>query len=368
MQLRDKGWLTHSGMTDGPTPKNIINFLRFAYHEKQLREKEAPLDDWLETIGIAPYGKFDAYGKYISGDFNLDLISSIKQSSRYQDGYWHTDMPHPKGQKEPMTILHLTDLHIRKTKAKRFINLHEKLLGRQYDIVIITGDIVHECQDDLTKGPLSLLRDIDSKHKLFVRGNHDGHTWADSQKVSDILESETGFKDISYLVETIDMDGYNIGISGIPDRSLYKTSPYFKERSWKRAIYDSLPLLEKSDFRIGAFHRPCDVFGAFEENGKSYLISDDAYNLILAGHIHEYGLNIKGFNAKFWLGFHGVDDGLNNHKGGYMMPSEETIFSVGPGSLEMIYLRLPIIRTYIPLFPRFGVRKAGGEVLTIYKK
>jgi hypothetical protein len=75
-----------------------------------------------------------------------------------------------------------------------------------------------------------------------------------------------------------------------------------------------------------------------------------------------------GFNAKFWLGFHGVDDGLNHHKGGYMMPSEDTIFSVSPGSLEMIYLRLPIIRTYIPLFPRFGVRKAGGEMIKLHNQ
>lgn len=365
----DKAWLSHTGMTDALTLGNIVRYFRYAYHENLLRKNESCLDDWLEVLGEAPYGRFDERGAYITSDYDQDLLNYIRKNSKLKNGIWQTDMPHPKGPELPIKILHLTDLHIRKNSRKKFLNMHSPLLDYRFDIVIVSGDVVHEGIEDLDEETLNLLRDIKADYKILgSAGNHDGPTWQNYLLLSKLLEEKAGFSDVNFNGKQVTVNGFEISVLGIPDRSLYSTHPLSSEKTWRKALFDNLP--SKDTFNILVSHRPCDVLGAFRENGEDFRIPSDTFNSILSGHIHEYGVRIPLINfyfGKFWLGIHGVVTGLNNHYGGYIMPSKDTIFSAGPGSLDMIYVRIPLIHKYIPMMNRYFVRKAGPEILTLHK-
>lgn len=91
-----------------------------------------------------------------------------------------------------LTILHLTDFHFRtggRVQARKLAQLQQLLAGERYDLVALTGDLIH----DISGLPpaLDLIRTLSPRHGIyFVPGNHDyaeytpwgvfGHTWRES--------------------------------------------------------------------------------------------------------------------------------------------------------------------------------------------
>lgn len=74
-----------------------------------------------------------------------------------------------------LTILHLTDFHMRsdgRVQARKLAQLQRLLAGAQYDIVALTGDLIHD-EGGLPLA-LSLVRALTPRYGVyFVPGNHD---------------------------------------------------------------------------------------------------------------------------------------------------------------------------------------------------
>jgi len=91
-----------------------------------------------------------------------------------------------------LTILHLSDFHFKAdglVQARKIANLQALLAQEHYDVVALTGDLIHDI--DGLPAALALIESLRPRYGLyFVPGNHDyaeytpwgvfGHTWRES--------------------------------------------------------------------------------------------------------------------------------------------------------------------------------------------
>ncbi len=115
----------------------------------------------------------------------------------------------PSFPRSGLTILHLTDFHFRAGGAvqeRKLAQLHRLLAGESYDLVALTGDLIHDTAG-LPKA-LELIRSLDARCGLyFVPGNHDyaeytpwgvlGHTWRES------AEGGSRFTDVKHIARAL---------------------------------------------------------------------------------------------------------------------------------------------------------------------
>jgi len=100
-----------------------------------------------------------------------------------------------------LTILHLSDFHFRAdgfVQARKVANARALLAQEDYDVVVLTGDLIHDI--DGLPAALALIESLRPRYGLyFVPGNHDyaeytpwgvfGHTWRES------ADGDTGARD-----------------------------------------------------------------------------------------------------------------------------------------------------------------------------
>lgn len=108
-----------------------------------------------------------------------------------------------------LTILHLTDFHFRadgRVQARKLARLQKLLAGETYDLVALTGDLIHDT-GGLPAG-LALIRSLSPRYGVyFVPGNHDyaeytpwgvlSHTWRES------TEGGLSLADLKLLVRAL---------------------------------------------------------------------------------------------------------------------------------------------------------------------
>jgi predicted MPP superfamily phosphohydrolase len=368
--------LSHTGLTDVLSLKNIIEYIRFSPVEKYLRITKAHQQKHLDKLGVAPVAQFAKKGNWIDEDTS-DLEKSI--TSNYEGNIWHTTIPHVKGPNkslgdpENLKILHLTDLHIGIYTYDEFLEKHKNILDHEYDIVIGTGDWVHLGSEEFTEEYVEFFKQIRSKNKFAITGNHDGRDITENEIIKDRL-NVSGFDVINFEKRILDFNGYKVEVVGFPDRRSFDLMDSLNGNPWQKKVYELLDEKEEDiDFTISAYHRPDDIFSAARVNGDNYIIPGDRQNLILAGHYHDCGIKISAFNhvlfsLKFWLGFHGVANGLNNLYGGIKMPNSDTVINVGPGSVDKLMFRVPGFQTVRTWFPTIYQKIKNYEYFTMLDK
>jgi len=108
-----------------------------------------------------------------------------------------------------LTILHLSDFHFRaagKVQQRKVAHLRSLLRGEQYDVVALTGDLIHDI--DGLPAALSLIEGLQPRYgAYFVPGNHDyaeytpwgvlGHTWRES------TDAGLSVRDIPYVIRAL---------------------------------------------------------------------------------------------------------------------------------------------------------------------
>ena len=91
-----------------------------------------------------------------------------------------------------IVVLHLSDFHFRaggRVQARKIARLKQLLAGERYDIVALTGDLIHDAAG--FPAALSLIESLRPQMGAFsCRGNHDyaeysvwgvfGHTWQEA--------------------------------------------------------------------------------------------------------------------------------------------------------------------------------------------
>ncbi len=161
------------------------------------------------------------------------------------------------------TILQISDLHINKKTTKAQIkNLVETCNNLDYNILVITGDII-DCKVRFIKEKLSILNFLKGK-TYFISGNHDlVYGLKDLIKqLQNITFLDNSYEKIVYKDETI-------LLAGISDRF----SKFFKH---KREEKNLLKVLERNKKKILLAHQPKDYKLALKSN----------CDLFLCGHTH----------------------------------------------------------------------------------
>lgn len=161
------------------------------------------------------------------------------------------------------TILQISDLHInKKTSLMQIKNLVDMCNSLDYNILVITGDII-DCKVKYIKDKLSILNSLKGK-TYFISGNHDlVYGLKDLIKqLQNITYLDNSYEKIVYKNETI-------LLAGISDRF----SKFFGHIREEEKL---LSILEKNKKKIFLAHQPKDYKLALKSN----------CDLFLCGHTH----------------------------------------------------------------------------------
>jgi len=212
-------------------------------------------------------------------------------------------------------IVQLSDLHST-SYGKNQKRLIKKIDKAKPDIILMTGDIIDDIQDE--EAAYILMKDLVTKYPVYyVDGNHE--VWHyNTKKLYDNM-SEIGLVILDNRVETIKVKGEEIVLAGIMDPS---DSLERKQRAVGFYVKDELDLTGLKElngrlYTILLTHRP-EYFALYE----NYKI-----DLALAGHAHGGQVRIPFFLN----GLYAPDQGIKpKHAGGYyQMITYELIVSRG---------------------------------------
>ena len=161
------------------------------------------------------------------------------------------------------TILQISDLHInKKTSYNEIKNLVDKCNSLDYNILVITGDII-DCKVKYIKEKLKILNLLRGK-TYYISGNHD--------LVYGLKDLNKELKNITFLDNKIEKIIYNnqeINLAGISDRF----SKFFRHKRDEKYLFH---LLKDKEVKILLAHQPKDYKLAVKSN----------CDLLLCGHTH----------------------------------------------------------------------------------
>lgn len=161
------------------------------------------------------------------------------------------------------TILQISDLHInKKTSYNEIKNLVDKCNSLDYNILVITGDII-DCKVKYIKEKLKILNLLRGK-TYYISGNHD--------LVYGLKDLNKELKNITFLDNKIEKIIYNnqeINLAGISDRF----SKFFRHKRDEKYLFH---LLKDKEVKILLAHQPKDYKLAVQSN----------CDLLLCGHTH----------------------------------------------------------------------------------
>lgn len=172
-------------------------------------------------------------------------------------------------------IVHISDLHSESTPG-----LVEEITACKPDIIVITGDMIHDDGRSFEPVLLLLERLMAIAPVYMVSGNHDLWNTRFDTFVSRAEASGAHLCDDKML--EIEHNGAKIGLFGIRD-------PFGKATEViKKNIAESLAKLPEYDgFRLLLFHRA----NQFER------VREEGFDLILSGHMHGGQLRIPGIGG-----------------------------------------------------------------------
>ena len=194
----------------------------------------------------------------------------------------------------PVTILHVSDTHLRTDTARTRVFLEHlpRALGEEPDLVLATGDFTND--DPSMVDATALLNGLKATAgRFFVYGSHDyyesnGPSFSkyftegsspparrrDESSMTQALEAE-GWKSVVNTTEIVETEAGRIRISGVDD-------PYL---NWQRTGH--IERGADDDLAIGLVHAP-DVVSEWALNH---------FDLVVAGHTHGGQVRIPGVGA-----------------------------------------------------------------------
>ncbi len=196
--------------------------------------------------------------------------------------------------KDTLRILHMSDIHANKWD-KIHIDVWKQAQSLEYDIAVITGDLLLNTIDQIFPHVHGIRRLAAKKPLYFVDGNHDAFY---THAIENLL-TKLGVKVLYNKFEEISVRGNKITIIGLRDYW------YLERRHFK----DIKPLFEKApknDFSLVLMHQPQLI----------KKIADYSPDLVLSGHTHGGQLRLpflptlyspgQGFLPKYGDGWHSV--------------------------------------------------------------
>lgn len=209
-------------------------------------------------------------------------------------------------------ICHISDLH-GATFGKRNEKLAQVINALDYDIMCITGDMVHT-DSDYGEAFLNLVSELDrEKIKLFVPGNHENYKRTNGGYEK--LNREVLYRKLSnFKLKVLKGDSYTVPELPITFTGLDDNIEMYEETSFSEGEFipgNHLNMADDGFFNVAMIHRP----NYFRK------VVDYGYDLMLSGHTH--GGIFRLFGAGGLLSpdvklFPEFDKGIFRYKEGYL--------------------------------------------------
>ncbi|MEG1597129.1 MAG: metallophosphoesterase [Bacilli bacterium] len=192
---------------------------------------------------------------------------------------------------EGTKIIHLSDIHYNKdTNLKK---LTKEINKYKPDIIVFTGDLIKDnyklnASDKLTI--IKYLKKIDSSiGKYYISGE-------DDNKDTNIIFKDSNFKDLNNNYDVIYNNSLNpILITGIETNNI----------DMDKAFQYYTDPLNENIYTISLVHNPKDI---------KELLTRFSPNLVLAGHTHNYHINIPYLNKLIYQNYYKSNYQVNKSK------------------------------------------------------
>lgn len=321
----------------------IVYWYAFVFEPVNFKVSDININ--ISKSAAGPY--YEAAGPGDEAAGHSDIKSETDNSQNKTDAY--SDMADNltgrilKTAVPDLTILHLSDFHLRKDrKGKKLFEFVRSLSGYNPDFIFITGDLVEkDIYFDYLVEMLEVLNARVGKYAVF--GVHDYYNKTPAEFLKNMIKRKKEYRqknDVSGLISRLGAIGikvlrnervvhplspdFSINITGLEDYIIDKTDiakafgKYNKEdlkeeilnktgncpdellnkSNGKRAIYNGLFVPEEKDFHdlnsthkieICLTHTPdMDLFSRLSENGV---------DIVLAGHTHGGQVRLPGIGA-----------------------------------------------------------------------
>lgn len=227
----------------------------------------------------------------------------------------------------PFRIVHLSDLH-NSSFGKNNEKLVKKVLEQEPDIILITGDLINETEEDLSIA-LELISALSSSKKpVYVSyGNHESNYEKKySADISSLYES-AGAKVLHFEYEDIEINGQKIRLGGIYGYCL--AEKYLRTGEARKEEVDFLKdFQDASLYSVLMCHMPVTWI-------KNNSLNEWDCDLVLSGHAHGGQIRIP-----FVGGLYAPDQGYfcGKEEGLYFSDDQTKIMLLtrGLGSTEKI--------------------------------
>lgn len=197
------------------------------------------------------------------------------------------NIKHKKTEKEPLTIVHLSDVHLGLLTSPKWVGeVVNKVNSLQGDLIVITGDLVDDSFDKVKKF-VPQMKELKAKHGVFaVAGNHEYYSG---------LENFFKFCDAANIRalhnEAINIEG-KINLIGLSDEVTKST------QSFKSHLQEILNKCDLELYNILLVHQPI----GFKHTAAMGI------DLQLSGHTHRGQLPpmniLVNLNYRYAYGLH----------------------------------------------------------------
>jgi predicted MPP superfamily phosphohydrolase len=269
-------------------------------------------------------------------------ISVVERSARIErlrggDVVTHIDVPLRHAQ-DGLTILHLSDLHFAGKRSRKLAVASAYLTDREFDLVLITGDIAHRSTTRLSQEERAFLLGLRARLGTFyVYGDHERQGRGNVADVERQL-SECGLVNLTNGLATFILPQATLTILGLDDIKL--GTPNYAVAKNLVASHCNIALLHNLDALSSRVPRVLD--------------------LVLSGHLHAGELSFGLFDGGSLMRLESSYHNLNRHKGtkaAFAMLTPRTLSYSSPGFHS--YLK----DTY--KLRRFNTRTQGFTILTL---
>lgn len=240
--------------------------------------------------------------KYVKRFFKLALVLLIGAIIIFfENNYIVTDRINidSNGKLDGVKILHLSDLHNKRIE-NLFSSFRNNISQNKPDIILITGDIIGNNNDDSLNYIDYLKSSFDDIAVYYVNGNHEYADYSFLKQFNKKMK-DNGFICLDGIGKTIKIRGKELYLAGLKDPNAY-------EKTTDVMVKERIEMLETQSkaFKILLTHRAI----------YTPIYNQSNFDLILCGHAHGGVIGIpftsrglyatgEGFFPKYVKGMHG---------------------------------------------------------------